>query len=387
MIAHRSSIRRRSGCIACGFAFTALLWQASAPCSGHVFVAQSLRAGAYPPYDGGGWFGEAFLDLPNFDLAHFASLHACLAGPDQSIGDECRLGDLDEDGDADLRDVGRLQVLFFDNSLVRAERFLANRSPDFTFRTKWIDFPAGPVDSDLDANFDTVGDLLDDYIYDVSDQSKLDEPFGTLLLRFSGLVSVRLEDEIRVRDYIALPVWIDYGIMGYDGYRLRVGVTVYRLPNVNWIERPFYNFGPSIEVLGLYPIEITYFNSYDPEGVMGNSRAGVEVYSWHGGGAPWPAGDNMVHEIYGPATLAPPWVIYQESDIKPAVRGDFDADYDIDLRDVQWYQFCSDPSYFFLPSGCDAMDLDSSGRIDEADFAAFQAILRGPGVPSDGARP
>ncbi len=348
----------------------------------HVFVARFYRAGAYPTYDGGGWIGEAFLDIPNYDLSHFAVLQGCLSGPDESYAGDCRAGDLDNDGDVDLRDLAKLEVTFHDNHLLRAARFVAGRKPDFTFRTDWIDFPAGPHDSDRDANFETVGDFLNDYIYDVSDRAKLDEPFGSLFLRFTGLLKITFADEVRIRDIIGLPVWIDVGTMAYDGFQVRVGEVVYRRPNVKWAQ-PFFNFGPSVEVLGLFPIEITYLNIHDPDAVMGNERAGIEIYSWHGGGLPWPAGNQMIHEIFGAATLLPPRVIYQAQDARPVALGDFEADYDIDLGDFGWFQYCSDPDFFFLPGICRVFDFDQDNDVDGADYVLFQKVFAGPAVPSD----
>ncbi len=88
--------------------------------------------------------------------------------------------------------VATLPATFHDPHLLRADRFVADREPDFTFRTDWIDFPAGPADSDLDASFTTVGNSLNDHIYDISDPSKLDEPFCSLFLRFTGFIKMAL---------------------------------------------------------------------------------------------------------------------------------------------------------------------------------------------------
>ncbi|MGH8597763.1 MAG: hypothetical protein ACREXT_13995, partial [Gammaproteobacteria bacterium] len=65
----------------------------------HVFISRTERTGAYPAYPGNGWVGEAFLNLP--DAAA--------------------------------------------QSLLTAENYVRNKhvQPDFTFRTPWIDFPAG----------------------------------------------------------------------------------------------------------------------------------------------------------------------------------------------------------------------------------------------------
>ena len=137
----------------------------------HVFVSYLHRQGAYPPHDGAGWLGEAFLNVPNFDLDHHALLQGCLTGANRAYAGDCRGGDMDRDGDVDLRDFGRLQAAFHDAHLLHAQRYVADREPDFTFRTDWIDFPAGPENSRLDVDFSTVGGFLDDYIYDVSDPS------------------------------------------------------------------------------------------------------------------------------------------------------------------------------------------------------------------------
>ena len=47
------------------------------------------------------------------DLVDFKEFEACLTGPgDTSGGLQCRAADFDDDGDADLRDIGRLQLAF-----------------------------------------------------------------------------------------------------------------------------------------------------------------------------------------------------------------------------------------------------------------------------------
>ncbi len=354
---------------------------AGVPAWAHVFVSRAHRVGAYPPYDGSGWWAEVFLDIPNLDLAHYARLQACLGGPDVPLLPDCEAADLERDDDVDLRDMARFQNDLGHATLVDAERYADGRVADFTFRTDWIDFPAGPEDSDLDVNFQTIGDFFNDYIYDVSDPAKLDEPFGSLFVRFTGLIKVKISDETRIRESVALPLWVDFGTMGYDGYRTRVGESVYRIANVNWIDQPFFAFGPSIEAPGLYPIEVTYFNSYDPDGALDNERAGVELYSWHGGGLPWPAGNQMTHDELGPGTLVPPRVIYQLSDVRLLILGDFDADTDVDMHDFWWFQFCYDPNVFFLPFGCDQLDFNSDGKVEEYDVDEFNSTFFGPGAP------
>lgn len=305
---------------ACGSMLTAL--------HAHPFVPQATRAGAYPDYPGDGWLGEAYLNLPDNSAIH----------------------------------------------LLAAEQSVIGKSPDFTFQTQWIDFPMGPTSDVADADLVTVGDLLDGYIYNVSDPAKLDEPMSHLLLRFTGLVKVTLEDESRTLGFIGPPVWLDYGSYGYDGYRTVVGgETCYAIPNTNQFESAWYNFGPSIEVMGLYPITVTYFNNYDPDGSRGAPRGGFELYSWQGSPYFWPAANSTPpHSVFGPMTLAPPWQVYQPGDELPMVRGDFDGNATIDLHDYQWMQncFCGD-ELCFMAAGCDWMDFNLDAEIDWTDAYLF----------------
>jgi hypothetical protein len=300
----------------------------------HVFVPASARAGAYPKSEGLGWIGEVYLGLPDAAAIHLLAAEAYIDGPPA-------------------------------------------REPDFTFRTDWIDFPAGPVSFTYDSDAATIGDFFGDAVYDVSDPSKLAAPMSHFLLRFTGYLKVTLEDESRIRSYLGLPVWVDFGTMGYDGYRTEIGgQTAYRTPNAN-SAGPWYNFGPSCEVLGLFPIVITYFNNYDPFGERGAPYSGIELYSWHGDGLAWPAGEQMTHAVRGPGTLVPPRVIYQIDDPEPIAKGDFDADGDVDLRDFQWFQVCFGGS-IVLAAGCDWLDFDEDVDVDADDFAAMRAAIGGP---------
>ncbi len=303
----------------------------------HIWIFEWFRVGSYPPYDGSGWIGEAYIDLPDADATQ----------------------------------------------LLTAERYADEREPDFTFRTPWIDFPAGPISFDLDTSFETVGDFLNDYIYDVSDPSKLDEPFRHMLLRFGGFIRVKLEDDVFPE--FGLPVWVEFGTMGHDGYRTRMVNTVYRMI-LSDPENGFARENCIVEGLGLFPIEITYFNRYDPDPKSDRRFAGVELYSWHGGGLPWPAGENMIHATRGQATIVPPRVIYQAEDILPLLKGDYDADYDVDLLDFGWFQYC-----FSIPDeeeanptarlrlGCKSLDFEDDGDVDMDDYIAFQDAYTGPG--------
>ncbi len=313
-------------------AASATLFLATAIARAHIYIPQERRAGAYPDYAGGGWKVEVFLNIPDGSAIH----------------------------------------------LIAAENYVSSRQPDFTFRTDWIDFPAGESDSDLDANFETMGDFFDDYVYDVSDPSKLKAPFCSFLVRFTGYLKVRLEDESRIRGgFIGLPVWVDLGSLGYDGYRTQVGGETTYVNYDAGLSGPWVQFGPSIELLGLYPIEITYYNRYDPDGSLGAPRAGFELYGWYEGGVSLPGGLNMVHSVFGQGTLVPPRVIFQAEDIVPPIRGDFDGDADIDFIDFRWFQDCFQPSdggFIILASGCDWLDMDEDGDVDLNDYRIFEPL-------------
>ncbi len=308
----------------------------------HVFIFEFYRVGAYPPTEGTGWSAEAFLNIPDESAIH----------------------------------------------LLAVESYVAFQSPDFTFRTDWIDFPAGPLAVDLDANFATIGDFLNDYIYDVSDPSKLNEPFGHFFLRFSGYLRVALTDDVSFGG-AGLPVWVEFGSMGYDGYRTRIVDTVYRIPVVN-PDNGFFHENSIVQAAGLFPIEISYFNRYDPQAqnVPPTERAGIELYSYHPGGLPWPAGENLVHSVFGQSTIVPPNVIFQEEDILPLLQYDYDADADVDLVDYGWMQTCytgpADEVPFFLAIGCSTFDADLDQDIDLDDFTGYDAAFTGQAFPPPG---
>jgi len=300
----------------------------------HIFVSRGDRVGAYPDDPGQGWVAEVYLNLPGASAA----------------------------------------------TLIAAENYAATTTPDFTFRTPWIDFPSGPGAAGRDSDFQTVGDFLNDYIYDVSDPAMLDEPMSHMFIRFHGLLKVIVDDEVRIRDEITLPIWVDIGTMGFDGYRLEIAQTIYRKLDVNLDGVAWDQFGPSVAAMGLYPIEITYFNRYDPFGFLNAPRAGIEVYSWHGSEKAYPAGEQMIHEVFGAGTVLPPRVIYQPEDVLPLPPGDFEGDADIDLRDWRWLQVCYSPGAppYIYQVGCEDLDFNVDGVVDDEDVVMFNSVLEGP---------
>jgi len=312
------------------------------------------REGGYPPYEGAGWVAKVYLNLP-------------LPDPPEDTSEQ---------------DLG---------TLIEAEAYVAEATPDFTFRTDWIDFPAGPEAVALDTSFSTMGDFLNDYIYDVSDPSKLDEPFGNFLIKFEGYLKVTFDEDLT--SAIGLPIWVDFGTIGYDGFRLEVGTTIYRFPKMFVIGGEpifFWRENPICEAAGMFPIRVTYYNRYDADldpdpptqQNYHNEYAGIEVYTWHGSELALPAGQNMVHAVRGPGTIIPPRVIYQAGDVQPLVTGDFTADGLVDGRDLRWFQTCftgpGDEIFVLLATGCHRFDFDEDQDVDLTDFATFLSLLESP---------
>lgn len=302
----------------------------------HVFIPAPLRAGAYPPWPGGGWVGEAFLNLPAESAVH----------------------------------------------LIAAENYVETSGvqPDFTFRTDWIDFPAGEQPYGLDTEFATVGDLLNDYIWDVSDPAKLDEPLSHFLLRFRGFVRVATADNMGPP--ARLPVWIDMATTAHDGFRTRISETIYRLP-ITQPGNASFRENAIVMALGLFPIEVTYLNRYDPTGLEDWRNAGIEFYSWHESGPPRPGTTHLEDPLLGFPTLFPPHVVYQTADVLPILPGDFEADSDVDLADQAAFQECftgpPDENKIVLELGCAALDLDGDADVDRHDLTLFIEALTGPG--------
>lgn len=329
------------------------------PAMAHVFIENDQRSGAIPAYDGSGWVCEVFLDIPDDNAAH----------------------------------------------LLAAEAYVLKRPPDFTFKTQWIDFPSGPTGSRLDTSFATMSDFFDDHIFDVSDPTMLNQPFGNFLFRCNGVLSIRAEDDIETviignnANTAQLPTWVEVGTFGNDGFRTEVGTqTVYRIPIVTGPTNQFFHENMICLGLGMYPIKVTFFNRYDPTNEFMMDSAGVEVYSLHGSPFEYPGGDILVLPDGTPASLIPPRVIYQTEDILPLADGDFNADGVVDMLDFQWMQHChTGPGGddVFPPVGCSItsctncapgmdggyMDFDDDGDVDGVDFSAFQDAVFDAGSP------
>lgn len=321
-------------------------------CSGAFFdfpPCDQIRLAAYPPEEGtGGWLAEVYLNLPIPDPP---------PPPDPPNP----------------------------YYLLHAEADTANLSPDFTFRCDAIDFPAGPAPwmpnscaSDMDDDLLTVGDFLNGPIHDVSDPSKLNLPMSHMFIRFSGYFAVRLSDSSLVNPD-AFPAAIDFAIYGFDGFRINVGSTVFReilSPDLcpTFPLKPPTTENAFFYALGMFPIEVTYFNRYDPTSAAGRGRMGIEVYSWMGDGPVYPAGSFWVdpNNGRGPMTLMPGSLIYSEDQLLPLVPGDFEGDGDVDLADYFWFPQCAGGPEAGLNIGCIAWNFDGDPDITLADFAVVQ---------------
>jgi hypothetical protein len=265
------------------------------------------------------------------------------------------------------------------SSIISAEAYIATVEPDFTFRCSYIDFPAGPEDSALDVDLATIGDFLDGDIWDVSDPGQLAAPMGNFVIRFTGLLNVRVEQN--TSGVFGLPVLLDLGTQGYGGYRTRVGRTsIYRAINhvVNGND-PFFSENALVDAMGLFPIEVTYLNDYDTDDGDGQERVGVELYSFHPGGLPWPSGTVFTDPVLGDMAVTPPRFIYQPEDIPALPKGDGDADGSATLADFAGLQRCMGAdSPTQASSACRAFDFDNDGVIDAFDRDRFMALFQGP---------
>ena len=266
-------------------------------------------------------------------------------------------------------------------SIFDAERYAVGRTPDFTFATDWLDFPDGPTALGLDTDFATFGDFFNGHIRDVSDPTKLETTFGHFLVKFKGVLRVTMDDNV---DFDGrLPVWVDVAVNGHGGMRVRIGGEGFRVEFGDPAD-PFYWEHFFFNLPGMYPIEINYFNRYEASPNATFKRAGFEVYTLHGGGRPWPAGQNLIHAVRGAATLMPPWVIFQTPDVLPARVGDFDTDDDFDFRDFHWLQSCftgppdEEIGPVELGEDCEWMDFDGDKDVDLDDATRFHEVFEGP---------
>lgn len=302
----------------------------------HVFVPESARAGALPCTPGTGWEVELFYDIP-----------------DEEAG-----------------------------NLLDAERYLANNEiePTFTFHADYLDWPAGPEPYGFDVDFETLGDFLDGHISNVSDPDALNLPFDKhFLLRAKGYFKARIEDSDQT--FIDPPsVWLDFGLASFDGSRLRIQLTIFRIilppePDGFFFENPIF------PAPGAYPMEVSFFQKYDDNPEEGWHRAGFEMYSCLPGGLELPGAELLPCPDDRSPLGIPTEFIYSEDALLPITPGDFDVDLDVDLEDWSWLQRCFTGPGFEgrLPYECEFLDLDADNDVDLDDHAAFMEQFGGPG--------
>jgi hypothetical protein len=261
-------------------------------------------------------------------------------------------------------------------SLLTAETYISGRPADLTFRTRYIDFPAGPVPAAADTSFATIGDFLAGaLIEDLSSPARLEEPFGDFVIRFRGYVDVRLAHS--TLGLPGLPVLLDFATFAHGGYRTRIGATsIYRVQDSQFLSGPpLFTENALVLATGMFPMTVTYLQRFDPNDAFGNALAGIELYSFHPGGLPAPAGAAIVDPVFGPMTITPPEVIYQPEQLAPPPHGDADGDKAVTLRDVQALQLCAGES----PGGaCGVFDFTGDGLLGADDMEVFARVMRGP---------
>lgn len=322
------SIRCHAGWIIASAAMTATGFPSA---QAHIFLFPWQRAGTAPCHRGNGWRVECFYDLPDNAAAN----------------------------------------------LLTAEQFISDKQPTFTFHADYIDWPAGDRVNDLDTSFATMGDFLDDYVSDFSDSGALGLPFRHFLLRATGYFIVDLND---AKDPFAPPIRKDYGLFAYDGGRVRIDTTTIFRIVLPILPDSFYFEDGIFPSPGLYKIEVTFFQRYNPGGNDGTERAGVELRSCQDDGLDLPGQDRLPCPIgHGTAKGTPPRLIYQQSDILPDTIGDFDADNDVDLYDFARFQRCfTGPGYEGeYDPGCEKFDLDGDDDVDLEEYAINFAAFTG----------
>ncbi|RJP34581.1 MAG: hypothetical protein C4547_10585 [Phycisphaerales bacterium] len=320
-----------------GAALLALCWAAAGAgqAQGHIFIFGNQRAGAPACGDGVGWYVEAFHAIPEEHAAN----------------------------------------------LLTAEQYAAQRQPTFTFRADYIDWPMGPTATDFDTAFETMGDFLNGHVRDLSDPNALDLPFDNFLLRATGYVYIRLQDSSYYFEEPPPPIYYDIGMVTFDGGRVFIDPTTLFRMLIPEPPEGFMSDDAVCDFPGLYPLQVNYFQHYDPANEHGADRAGVELLACRTDGLPLPSGEHLRFRCQtGPGYGLPPAAIYQPDQLEPVKDGDFDVDGDVDLRDVKYWQACYTGPDFNgrMNYGCTALDFDTDDDVDLDDYAHFIEQYTGP---------
>lgn len=297
----------------------------------HIFIFESERDGAIACEPGTGWTAACWYDVPDSAAAN----------------------------------------------LLTVEAYIAGLEPTFTFKTDYIDWPAGDDSYRLDDEFATLGEFLAPYAYDFSDPDAPNFSFDKhFVIRCTGWTSVQLEDS---QFSVPPPVWMDYGLTAYDGGRVKMGnTTIFRIV-VPTLDPSFYTDNAIIDDPGGYKLQVTYFNRYDPTNAFNMSKTGVEFYACYEDGLLTPGGTSFTCE-FGQFRVMPPWRIYQEEAVLEIIPADWDIDDDVDLMDYGFFQNCyTGPGHKGeLGYNCGVLDLDVDFDVDLDDYSVLHAALEDP---------
>lgn len=308
------------------------------PTDAHIFIGKYQRIGAVPCGPGTGWSVECFHAIPDADATSLLAAETYVDGPPPL-------------------------------------------SPTFTFHADYLDWPAGFVQSDLDSTFVTMGDLLNDYISNLSDPNALDLPFDNFLIRATGVVNAQWVDN----SHPSLPdIWFDFGILSNDGGRIRLDTTTIFRILLPLPEPSFYTYDAIIPFPGAYPIEVTFFQRNDPTNAVGMDRAGFEFLSCYLDGFELQSDELMqcLETNDGPGTAMAPWHVWAVEDVTAILPGDFDVDNDFDMADYAELQRCHTGPGFKEPLSdyCKEFDLEPDGDVDNNDFNVMVPNFVGPAV-------
>lgn len=297
----------------------------------HIFIFETQRSGRIPCEPGRGWEVEFYYNIPDANAAN----------------------------------------------LLTAEAYVADREPTFTFKADYIDWPAGLNLTKQDKKLKKLEDFFDGHVSEVSVPGAMTWPIANFLFKARGDLEVSL-DFSRLPD--PPPVWLDFGLMAYDGGRVQVGgTTMFRI--IVPLEPESFFFEDIIATApGAYEVTITYFERFDPDNLVDMDQAGVELVTCHQDGLDVGASALLFCGDLGSAKSPPPWRVWPRSMILPIAPGDFDVDGDVDLEDVRWIQECFTGPGAGGPmrEGCQVYDLDRDFDVDLEDTKLIIPNLTGP---------
>lgn len=316
------------------------LFAADIPVRAHIFIPVGTRSGTAPCAPGSGWLVECYYDIPDPDAAN----------------------------------------------LLLAELYAGANAPTFTFLADQLAWPAGPVSglADADLSGGVLGDFLDGHISGVSDPNAMNLPFDKhFLLKATAHINVREFDSKFAPPLFEGQVWLEHGLVAFDGGRVRVGgTTVFRILT----PVPVTGFGTEQSILsepGTYPIEVTYLQRFDPADTNGMADCGIELTGCYDDGEVLPSGGGLLCDG-SPGTSVPTHIIYQPGQIITDIWGDYLQDSDVDLRDFARMQICAGlaaPEEDFETFRCQRLDPNANVFFDATDWSTIEPAATGPCTP------